>query len=699
MIVYPTTKEEVIPMANNTTAPVKSKTPLYLICLALIVAVVLAIVGFAGKSDALKTADELTAKVTELETQTSEAAGQLEAAEAAKAELESSNAALTADLEAAKADAETAKAEVEAAKAEAETAKADAEAAKAEVETAKAEAEAAKAEAEAAVAAAAVPAVVAEPAEEPAAEPVEQDLAGKLVILHTNDIHGRAVSSDDTLGYARIAALKKNLQARGADVLLFDAGDYSQGTPLVNLGYGKNAIAFMNAAGYDAASLGNHEFDWGTDNLLANMENAEFAVLCANLTRTADGTLVFDANKTFDTAIGKVGVFALDTPETMTKAHPDKVKGVTFAQAEELYAIAQAQVDELKAAGCELIVCVGHLGDADESITNRSMDVIANVTGINLFIDGHSHTTIDGGVMEGETLRTSTGEYSEAIGYVVAEKVTKEDATTITLDAGLWTVDNNTETALIVGSDLPMDEEVNAAVNAINDAVEAELSATFAKTEVLLDGNRAPGVRTQETNLGDFSADAILWAAKQAVGDHVVAALTNGGGIRASIEIGDVTMKTMKTVFPFGNEVATLNVTGAELLEALEAATWSTPDAIGAFPQVAGIEYIIDTTVAYENGDMYPNSTYYAPANPGSRVTITTVGGEPWDAEKLYTIATNDFTAAGGDTYYAFAYAFQQTGIKTGVALEDALVNYTQTVLNGVIGEQYAAPQGRIIIK
>lgn len=679
-------------MANNTTAPAKSKTPLYLICLALIVAVVLAIVGFAGKSDALKTADELTAKVTELEAQTSEAAGQLEAAEAAKAELESSNAALTADLEAAKADAETAKTEAEAAKAEAETAKADAEAAKAEVETAKAEAETAKADAEAAVAAAAVVA-------EPAAEPVEQDLAGKLVILHTNDIHGRAVSSDDTLGYARIAALKKNLQARGADVLLFDAGDYSQGTPLVNLGYGKNAIAFMNAAGYDAASLGNHEFDWGTDNLLANMESAEFAVLCANLTRTADGTLVFDANKVFDTVIGKVGVFALDTPETMTKAHPDKVKGVTFAQAEELYAIAQAQVDELKAAGCELIVCLGHLGDADESITNRSMDVIANVTGINLFIDGHSHTTIDGGVMEGETLRTSTGEYSEAIGYVVAEKVTKDDATTITLDAALWTVDNNTESALILGSDLAMDEEVNAAVNAINDAVEAELSATFAKTEVLLDGNRAPGVRTQETNLGDFSADAILWAAKQAVGDHVVAALTNGGGIRASIEIGDVTMKTMKTVFPFGNEVATLNVTGAELLEALEAATWSIPDAIGAFPQVAGIEYTIDTSVAYENGDMYPNSTYYAPANPGSRVTITTVGGEPWDAEKLYTIATNDFTAAGGDTYYAFAYAFQQTGIKTGVALEDALVNYTQTVLNGVIGEQYAEPQGRIIIK
>ena len=528
----------------------------------------------------------------------------------------------------------------------------------------------------------------------------EGALAGKLVILHTNDMHGRAVATDDVLGYARIASLKKNLEAQGAEVLLMDAGDFSQGTPIVNLGYGKNAVEFMNATGYDVATLGNHEFDWGADNMLQNMENAQFAVLCANLTRTADNTLVMEANKIFETAIGKVGVFGLATPETMTKAHPDKVKGITFAQAEELYAVAAAQVAELEAAGCDMIVCLGHLGDADESITNRSIDVLANVTGIDLFIDGHSHTTIDGGVVEGETLRVSTGEYSEAIGYVVAEKVTKDDVTSIALTAGLYTLADNAEATLALGAGLAIDEEVAAVVNAIDAKVEEELSATFAKTEVLLDGNRAPGVRTQETNLGDFAADAILWSAKQALGEDAVdAALTNGGGIRASIEIGDVTMKTMKTVFPFGNEVATLTLTGAELLEALEAATWSTPDAIGAFPQVAGIEFTIDTTVAYENGEMYANSTYYAPAKPGSRVTIATVGGEAWAADAEYVIATNDFTAAGGDTYGVFAYPYTQTGYKTGVALEDALVNYTQTVLGGVIGEQYAEPAGRIVIK
>ena len=528
----------------------------------------------------------------------------------------------------------------------------------------------------------------------------EGALEGKLVILHTNDIHGRAVADGESFGYARIAMLKKNLQAQGAEVILMDAGDFSQGTPLVNLGYGKNAVEFMNVTGYDIATLGNHEFDWGSDNMEQNMANAQFAVVCANLTRAADGTLVFPANKIFDTVIGKVGVFGLDTPETMTKTHPDKVKGITFAQGEELFKVAEAQVAELEAAGCDLIVCLGHLGQDDESTGNRSIDLLEKVTGIDLFIDAHSHTTIDGGEMNGETLRVSTGSYSNAIGYVVAEKVTEEDVTSIALNAGLWTIAENDEAAMMLGNGIAIDEEVAAIVNTINDAVEAELSATFAKTEVLLDGNRAPGVRTQETNLGDFAADAILWAAKQALGeDKVDAALTNGGGIRASIEIGDVTMKDMKTVFPFGNEVATLTITGAELLEALEAATFSTPDAIGAFPQVAGIEFSIDTTVAYENGEQYPSSTYYAPAKPGSRVTIATVGGEAWAADAEYVIATNDFTAAGGDTYGVFAYPFTQTGYKTGVALEDALVNYTQTVLEGVIGEQYAEPAGRITIK
>lgn len=523
-----------------------------------------------------------------------------------------------------------------------------------------------------------------------------QEAKGKLTILHTNDVHGRAVSdpANGVFGYAAVAKLKKDLLAAGDSVLLLDAGDASQGTPIVNLSYGQTAIEFMNAAGYDAMTLGNHEFDWGTDNLLQILEAAEFPVVSANILDKISGEPMFKPYVIVDTQAGyKVGVFGLATPETLTKAHPDKVKGLNILMGEELYKAAQAQVDALKAEGCDLIVCLSHLGVADESAPNRSTDVLEKVEGIDLMIDGHSHTVIDGGQMVGDTLLTSTGEYFGAIGMVSYDGEA--------LQASLISAKVDADAVKLGLVAFQGDAEVADAVNAVDATVKEQLSQVFATTEVLLNGERDPGVRTEETNLGDFAADAILWAARRALGeDQVAAALTNGGGIRASIQQGDITMNDMKTVFPFGNQVTVLKVTGKELLEALEAATHTTPDAIGAFPQVAGIELTIDTSVAYEQGEQYPDSTYYAPAKPGSRVTIQAVGGQAFDPEALYNIATNDFTAAGGDTYYAFRYANQTSGYVTGVALEDALVDYVTEELGGKVTEaQYGAPQGRITIK
>ena len=185
----------------------------------------------------------------------------------------------------------------------------------------------------------------------------EQAPAGKLYSLHTNDMHGRAVADPQAgiLGYAAIAQYKKDLEAQGHDVLLLDAGDATQGTPLVNLGMGKNAIEFMNAAGYMAMSPGNHEFDWGSDNLKQLAGIAKFPILSASILDAVSKEVTFKANTIFETKAGlKVGVFGLTTPETPTKAHPDKVRGVEFLQGEELIKAAQAQVDELKAAGIEI---------------------------------------------------------------------------------------------------------------------------------------------------------------------------------------------------------------------------------------------------------------------------------------------------------------------------------------------------------
>ena len=512
--------------------------------------------------------------------------------------------------------------------------------------------------------------------------PDSGDLTGKLVILHTNDTHGRDL--EGTYTTAAVSQLKKDYEAAGANVLLLSAGDATQGTPLVNMEQGKLAIQFMNAAGYDAMSPGNHEFDWGTENLKTILEEADFPVLAANVLDAATGEPMFQANQIFEFEGLKVGVFGLDTPEAATKAHPDKVRGTQFLAGEEMFAVAQAQVDELEAAECDVIICLGHLGDSDESIGNRSIDVLEAVEGIDLFIDGHSHTTLETGMVTNGTLRVSTGEYLDHIGVVIY------DGETFT--AGLLGADEEGNLEY-TGSD----ETLLALMEEENAQVEEALSATFGSTEVVLDGERDPGVRTQETNLGDFAADAILWAARDYLGeDKVDVALTNGGGIRASIPVGEISMKTMNTVFPFGNEVATITVTGAELLEALEAATCTTPDAIGAFPQVAGMSFTIDTTVPYENGAQYEGSTYYAPARPGSRITQLEINGEPVDLEKEYVVATNDFTAAGGDTYGVFV---GKSITKTGLLLDEALVNYTQQVLGGVItAEQYGQSAGRITI-
>ena len=511
-----------------------------------------------------------------------------------------------------------------------------------------------------------------------AAEETAQDLDGDIVILHTNDVHG-AIS-----GYAKVAALKDAYEARGAYVLLMDAGDFIQGDPTVSTSEGATAVELMNLAGYDVASMGNHEFDYGYQNLKDLEADADFTIVDANV--LYNGQVAFEDNVVFTAPDGtKIGVFGLDTPETATKAHPAKIQGVTFLAGEDLYDCAQDQVDALEAEGCEYIICLGHLGIDEESVGNRSIDLLEEVEGIDVFIDGHSHSTLEdvkaaaGGTGKvGDTLVTSTGTKLESVGVV-------------TIDA-----DGTITTATTPVADLTAeDADVAARAAAIQKEIDDEYGTVFAKTEVALNGEREPGNRTEETNLGDLICDALVWGAERE-GTEVDAAVTNGGGIRASIAAGDITKKDINTVLPFGNTLSIVEVTGAELLEALEASTYCTPTSIGGFPQVSGIEFTVDTTKAYDQGEQYPGSTYYGPKSI-QRVTIETVGGEPFDANATYTIATNDFMAAGGDTYYAFAAA--SVNYDLGISMDEVVMDYITDELKGTVTEEaYGQPAGRITV-
>ena len=501
------------------------------------------------------------------------------------------------------------------------------------------------------------------------------EMAGKTVILHTNDVHG-AIE-----GYAYITALKADYEAKGAEVILVDAGDYSQGEVYVSDTKGLDAVEMMNVTGYDVVTLGNHEFDYGYAQLKENMTKADFKILCANV-YGEDGTPIFDANYTYTTKSGvKIGFFGMETPEAQTKANPALIKGLKFDT--DLKAVAEKQLEALK--DDDVVIALSHLGVDDSSKPYTSYDLYNAAKGIDFIIDGHSHSVMIKG-KNGEPIQ-STGTKFANIGVIVIDDASKK-------------IESNS--LYEIKEDTAKDAAVAAAAQKIIDRIDKEYGAVFAKSKVELNGAKAPnGNRDGETNNGDLITDAMLWKVMQnkeglTVNEDHVVAITNGGGIRAAIKVGDVTKKDIKTVLPFGNTIEVIYVTGTELLEALEASTFCVPESIGGFPQVSGISYTISTGAVYDaNAETYPASTYYGPKSI-NRVTINSINGKDFKANDTYAVVTNNFCAEGGDTYYAFAAATSK--FDTGVTLDMAVMDYITKELKGVIGEQYAAPQGRILM-
>ena len=505
-----------------------------------------------------------------------------------------------------------------------------------------------------------------------------EDLTGKIVILHTNDVHG-AID-----GYAYVSALRDTFEAKGAEVILVDAGDFSQGDPRVSIYKGATAVELMNAVGYNYSTIGNHEFDYGYESLKENLSKASFKVLCADV--FDNGAPIFTPHDVYTAKSGvKIGFFGMETPETLTKVMPGYVTKLHFASNSngktELADCAQGEIDALKAEGSDLIIGLFHLGLYDESAPDRhrSVDVYNETNGIDFIIDGHSHTVMTG-TEDGKPIQ-STGTKFQAIGVIIIDSAEKK-------------IESN---FLIETEGLEKDEKVKAVSDKINDEVNATYGAPFAKSEVTLNGSKAPqGNRDSETNNGNLITDAMLWNILKVEGslkvdkDHVVA-VTNGGGIRAAINPGDVSMKDVNSVLPFGNTLAVIYVKGSELLEAMEASTFSLP--IGGYPQTAGMKWTLDTTKEYDaKEETYPDSTYYGPKSI-QRVSIQSVNGKAFNPDDTYAVVTNNFCAVGGDTYYVFKSASDQ--FDTGIPLDEAVMNYITEELNGVISaEKYSEPRG-----
>lgn len=474
------------------------------------------------------------------------------------------------------------------------------------------------------------------------------DVDGAIVILHTNDVHSKV---DGTTGYASVKGWKDYLAGEGADVLVLDAGDALHGYPIANLSRGENIVEIMNAVGYTAMTPGNHDFNYGTARLIELSEMMEFDLLSANFTDMA-GAAVFAASGLYEAGDATVGIVGVSTPETATKTNPLNVEGYKFNEA-TMVSLVQAEIDKVAAGGADYVVVLGHLGTDEESEPYRSTDVIGQLTGLDIFIDGHSHTVWETGTVVkdkagNDVLLAQTGTQGASIGEIV--------------------IKGDTITATLI-KEAKDDAAVKALIDANKLEIQPMLDAVVAKTAIKLDGNRDPGVRTMETNLGDLAADALKYVSGADV------ALTNGGGIRTSVDIGDITYGELNAVFPFGNLVVTIDITGADLLAALEHGTKAAPAAAGSFPQVAGMSYEIHT---------------YKTEN---RIQNVRINGMPLDLTATYSLATNDFMQVGGDGYTMFAKY-----VKTGEfgALDEALVDYIADGLGGTVGAGYAWPQGRI---
>ncbi len=471
-----------------------------------------------------------------------------------------------------------------------------------------------------------------------------------LTILHTNDTHAHLESFEPFEqpvqgGVARRITAVEGVRAEGGNVLLLDAGDVFQGTLYFNMWNVQADLWFMNEMGYEAMAVGNHEFDKDHQTLAEFVKGADFPLLSANLDFSHAPILdgLIKPYVILEVGGEKVGIFGLTTEEVgiISNIGPDVVINDPIESAKGVVA-------ELEGQGVEVIIALTHIGYSHDK------ELAAAVDGIDVIIGGHEHTLL--GSMEG-----AEGPYPSVVASPSGEDV-------LIIQAYQWgsylgrldlTFDAEGKVASYSGEPIFIDESIEE--NAEFAAKLAEFAApieelkntVIGQSEVELVGER-PLVRTQETNLANLITDAMLW---KTAADNTVIAIQNGGGIRASISPGDVTMGNVMEVLPFGNQIVDVDLTGAQIKVALEngVSRWEEQD--GRFPQVAGIKYSFD------------------PSQPvGSRIVSIEVDGAPIDMEAIYRVTVNDFLFAGGDGYDVLAEGTNP--YETGFLLSDSVAEY-----------------------
>jgi len=544
------------------------------------------------------------------------------------------------------------------------------------------------------------------------AQAEENANAEDIVILYTNDVHTYV---DGPISYDVIAAIKKELQKEYGYVYLVDAGDHIQGTAYGSMDNGETIIKMMNAAGYDVATLGNHEFDYGMFGCMKAIDMAEYPYVSCNFHNEADGVCgenVLNSFELLQAGEETIAIVGITTPETITKTTPayfqdeegNFIYGIAGGEdGSELYNAVQQAIDEAKEAGATKVIALGHLGDDISSTPWTSEETIANVTGLDAFIDGHSHSTVEG--MEvadkdgNKVLLTQTGQYFDRIGMMVIDAESGAITTNFIESKEILADDNETVEGYELYSDIYKGTELvaDAEVQGIKDAwiaeIDEKLGQKVGTAEVVLDNYDAEGnrmVRGQETNTGDFCADALYYLFDDMDMD-VDVSIMNGGGIRNKAVTGDITYKVCKDIHTFGNVACLQTVSGQQILDALEwgSRQLGTGEESGGFLQVSGLTYHINTTIPCtvqedENGIWVggPTGEYRV-----HKVLVYNKEINEWEDLKLdgeYNLAGYNYTLRDlGDGYAMFEGAVNVLDY----VMEDYMVlaNYVQGFENGIV--------------
>ena len=482
-----------------------------------------------------------------------------------------------------------------------------------------------------------------------------------VTILYTNDVHTYIDKQSPKLTYAAIADLKQSYQNAGKDVLLVDAGDHVQGTAYGSMDEGASIIKLMNAAGYDVATPGNHEFDYGMDRAKAIMKEADFPYLSCNWVDLRTTLRVLPSVKVFVRGGRRIAFVGVTTPETFTKSTPayfmDKAqrKYIYDIQGGEdgkkLYDAVQKAIDKAKLLA-DVVIGLGHLGVDPSSSPWTSEEVIAHTSGFDAFIDGHSHT-----VMENKQVQDASG-----------KAVTLTQTGSYFANVGEMTIAaDGTITTKLIPTHEGMDAGIAAMqtgwVNTVDDMLGEKIAVGDSDFYVSDPATGKRRIRSAETNLGDFVADGIYTYFNEVEKLHCDVAIMNGGGIRADVPAGDWTFKTCKQISPFGNVACLMSVTGKQIQDALEfAARFAGEDGKenGGFLQVAGATYEIHTdipnTVQTDEKNVWIGSATGTPRVQNVKIYDKASGSYlPLDPGATYALAGMNYTLRNlGDGFAMF---------------------------------------------